>query len=171
MIGLYVPALYLLLNKHFGISSTFRDICAACVKPKADYFHYNWKDNRWRLLFVAGIVVGGFLSHATMTTPAESQISTHTLKELSLLGIRDFSTMIPQDLFSWKSLASMQGFILIVVGGFLVGFGTRYAEGCTSGHSIHGIATFQQASIVATICFFIGGLFTTHILLPHILHP
>lgn len=171
LIGLYVPALYLLLNKHFGISSTFRDICAACVKPKADYFHYNWKDNRWRLLFVAGIVVGGFLSHATMTTPAESQISTHTLKELSLLGIRDFSTMIPKDLFSWKSLASMQGFILIVVGGFLVGFGTRYAEGCTSGHSIHGIATFQRASIVATICFFIGGLFTTHILLPHILHP
>ncbi len=163
--------MYLLLNKHFGISSTFRDICAACVGPKADYFRYNWRDNRWRLLFVAGIVIGGFLSHETMTTPAESQISAHTLKELSLLGVHDFSTMIPQDLFSWKNLASVQGFILIIVGGFLVGFGTRYAEGCTSGHSIHGIATFQLASIAATICFFVGGLFTTHVLLPLILQP
>ncbi len=170
LIGLYVPLLYLLVNRHFGISSTFRDICAASVHPGAPYFQYNWKEHRWRLLFVAGVIVGGFLAHPTMMTPALAQISRHTMQKLSALGIRDFSTMVPHDLFSWTSLLTLRGFLLIVGGGFLVGFGTRYAEGCTSGHSINGIATFQKASIVATVCFFAGGLFSTYVLLPLILH-
>lgn len=169
LIGLYVPLLYVLLNKHFGISSTFRDICAACIRPDVQYFRYNWKDNRWRLVFVGGIVIGGFLAHGSMNTPAAVHVSPQTLEKLSSLGVRDFTSMIPADLFSWSSLLTLRGFILIVVGGFLVGFGTRYAEGCTSGHSIHGIATFQRASMIATVCFFIGGLFTTFVVLPLIL--
>ena len=169
LIGLYVPVLYLLLNRHFGISSTFRDICAACIRPDAQYFRYNWRDHRWRLLFVAGVATGGFLAHAALQVPPQDAISGRTLSALSSLGVRDFSSLIPSDLFSWESLLTLRGFLLIVVGGFLVGFGTRYAEGCTSGHSIHGIATFQRSSVIATVCFFLGGIFSTYVVLPLIL--
>ena len=171
LIGMYVPFMYLLVNKHFGISSSFRDICAACVTPKTPYFQYDWKNHKWRLFFVAGIAIGGFLAHSTMTNSAQTEISTHTLNALSTLGVRDFSSMVPGDLFSWQSLLNLRGFVLVIVGGFLVGFGTRYAEGCTSGHSINGIANFQLASIIATLCFFLGGLISTHLILPLVLHP
>ena len=169
LIGLYVPILYLLLNRHFGVSSTFRDVCAACLRPKTPYFQYNWKDHRWRLVFVAGIAIGALLARGTLATPAAGQISEHTLALLSGLGVKDFSTLVPADLFSWESVLTVRGLLLTVGGGFLVGFGTRYAEGCTSGHSIHGLATLQPASAVATFCFFAGGLFATNILLPQIL--
>ena len=169
LIGLYVPILYFLVNRHFGISSTFRDICAAVVRPKAPYFQYNWKEHRWRIVFVVGVAIGGFLAHPTLSVPAWTDISHSTLSALSSLGVKDFSSLIPEDLFSWRSLVTMRGFLLVVVGGFLVGFGTRYAEGCTSGHSINGIATFQRASLIATVCFFLGGLFSTYLLLPLIM--
>ena len=169
LIGLYVPMLYVLVNRHFGISSTFRDICAATLRPTAQYFQYNWREHRWRVVFVAGIAIGGFLSHPTLRGGAESQISQHTISALSSLGVKDFSSLVPGDLFSWASLLSLRGLLLVVGGGFLVGFGTRYAEGCTSGHSIHGIATFQRASVIATMCFFLGGLFSTYLLLPWII--
>ena len=163
LIGLYVPALYLIINRHFGISSTFRDICAAVIRPGARYFQYDWKAQRWRLVFVAGIALGGFMASGTLTTAPQGQVSAHTLSVLSSLGVRDLSSLIPADLFSWRSL------LLVAGGGFLVGFGTRYAEGCTSGHSIHGIATFQRASVIATLCFFLGGLISTYLILPIIL--
>ncbi len=169
LIGLYVPVLYLLVNRHFGVSSSFRDLCAACVRPRAAYFQYNWRDHRWRIVFVAGIAIGGFLAHASLNVAPQSEISGHTLSVLSAIGVRDFSSLEPGDLFSWGSLMTLRGFLLIVVGGFLIGFGTRYAEGCTSGHSIHGISTFQKASMVATLCFFIGGVFSTYFVLPLIL--
>jgi uncharacterized protein len=169
LIGLYVPIFYLLLNKHFGISSTFRDICAACMRPNLPYFRYPWKENRWRLVFVAGISIGAFLARETLAQPAAGQISDHTLSALAALGVRDISTLVPADLFSSGSLTNLRTLLLTLGGGFLVGFGTRYAGGCTSGHSIHGIATFQPASVIATICFFLGGLFATFALLPHIL--
>lgn len=169
LIGLYVPVLYVLVNRHFGISSTFRDICAACLRPNVPYFHYNWKEHRWRLIFVAGIAIGAFLARGTLATPATGHISAHTLSVLSALGVKDFSSLVPADLFSWRSVMTLRGLLLTVGGGFLVGFGTRYAGGCTSGHSIHGMATLQPASVIATICFFAGGLFTTNVLLPRIL--
>jgi uncharacterized protein len=169
LIGLYVPIFYLLLNRHFGISSSFRDICAACLHPKAHYFQYDWKNHRWRIVFVAGVILGGFLARGTLQRSPQSDISPHTLSTLSSLGVRDFSSLIPGDLFSWGALATPRGMLLIVLGGFLVGFGTRYAEGCTSGHSIHGIATFQFASVIASACFFLGGLISTYLVLPLIL--
>ncbi len=170
LIGLYVPILYLLINRHFGVSSTFRDICAAVIRPSSGYFKYDWKANRWRLVFVAGTAIGGFLAGGTLRTPPGGQISGHTLAVLASLGVKDFSSLVPADLFSTGSLLTLRGILLIAVGGFLVGFGTRYAEGCTSGHSIHGIATFQRASLVATLSFFAGGLICTYFILPYILH-
>ena len=169
LIGLFVPLLYLVVNRHFGVSSTFRDICTAVLRPGAKYFQYDWKDHRWRLVFVAGIAIGGFLAGGTLRTAPQGQVSPRTLAALASLGVRDFSSLVPADLFSWQSVMTLRGFLLIVGGGFLVGFGTRYAEGCTSGHSIHGIATFQKVSIVATLCFFIGGLISTYVILPLVL--
>jgi len=169
LIGLYVPVLYILKNRHFGVSSSFRDICAAALRPKAEYFQYGWKDHQWRIIFVAGIAIGGFLTRATLKTSALEEISPHTLSMLTSIGVKDFSTLIPGDLFSLDRLLTLRSLLLVVLGGFLVGFGTRYAEGCTSGHSIHGIATFQRTSLIATAAFFLGGLISTYLLLPVII--
>ncbi|HUI11492.1 MAG TPA: YeeE/YedE thiosulfate transporter family protein [Bacteroidota bacterium] len=169
LIGLYVPLLYILVNRHFGVSSTFRDICAAAIRPGARYFQYNWREHRWRLVFVAGIAVGGCIGAGSLRASPVTQISSDTLSALAHIGVKDFATLIPGDLFSLASLATPRGLLLVVGGGFLVGFGTRWAEGCTSGHSIHGLATLQGASLVATICFFLGGMISTYFILPLIL--
>jgi hypothetical protein len=88
---------------------------------------------------------------------------------LQALGLSDFSGLVPPELFSWSSLTSGPGLVAIVLGGFLVGFGARYAGGCTSGHAITGLATLQGASLLAVVGFFIGGLFTTYVLFPLLL--
>ena len=76
------------------------------------------------------------------------------------------SGLAPNDIFNFSSLLTVKGFIMMVIGGFLVGFGTRYANGCTSGHSIMGISNLQLSSLIATCCFFAGGLIMTWLILP-----
>ena len=166
LIGLTVPLLYLIGNKPFGISSSFRHICAACLPGNSSYFNYNWKKETWNIFFVIGIMLGGFIAVTVLENPEPIKIAASTQAQLAKLGVTQFSQLVPTDVFSFSGLMTAKGFILIVVGGFLVGFGTRYAGGCTSGHSITGIANFQVSSIVATICFMLGGFFTTWILLP-----
>ncbi len=166
LIGLTVPLLYLIGNKPFGISSSFRHICAACIPGNALYFKYDWKKETWNIYFVAGIVIGGIIGASFLANPGPMQIALSTKEQLAQLGVTSFSELEPLDIFSFKGLFSAKGFILIVIGGFLVGFGTRYAGGCTSGHSITGISNFQVSSIAATICFMIGGFITTWLLLP-----
>jgi hypothetical protein len=101
--------------------------------------------------------------------PPTVQISARTIEALRALGVRDFAGLAPQDLFTWASLLTLRGFICIILGGFLVGFGTAYAGGCTSGHAIAGLADRQLASLIAVCGFFAGGLTTTYLLLPRIL--
>ena len=96
-------------------------------------------------------------------------ISPETQADLVALGLVDLGGLAPAEVFSWSALTSLPGIVMILVGGFLVGFGTRYANGCTSGHAISGLASFRMASFVAVIGFFIGGLLTTHVLLPALL--
>jgi len=50
--------------------------------------------------------------------------------------------------------------ILLIIGGAMVGFGTRLSGGCTSGHGISGISRFSLRSIIATITFMIVGILT-----------
>jgi uncharacterized protein len=169
LIGLIVPLLLFLGNKPFGISSTLRQICAACIPSKVKFFDYNWKTDAWNLFFIAGVVLGAFVSTFVIGDPNPIQISDNTISDLSKYGITNFNSILPIEIFNWSSLLTLRGFILIVVGGFLVGFGTRYGNGCTSGHVITGISNLQWSSLVATICFFAGGMFATHILLPFIL--
>jgi uncharacterized protein len=167
LIGLTVPTLLLLGNRAFGISSSLRHICAACMPANIDFFQYDWRKEAWNLWFVAGIALGGLVGGTLLTNPAAMQIAPATQQALATLGIRDFSNnLLPTDLFSWANLFSLKGLIFFVLGGFLVGFGTRWAGGCTSGHAIMGLSNLQWPSLVATICFMLGGFAMTHLGLP-----
>ena len=169
LIGLIVPILLLAGGKLFGVSANLRHACAACVPGDIEFFKYDWKKSgKWNLVFVAGTILGGFIGGWLLSNPDPINISSQTITALQALGISDFSGMMPSDVFNWENAASTQGIILMVVGGFLVGFGARYAGGCTSGHAISGLADLQLASLLAVIGFFAGGLFITYIIYPFI---
>ena len=169
LIGLFVPLLLLIGNKHFGVSSSMRHVCAMCA-PVANYFKYDWKSYTWNLLFIVGILVGGFLGGIVFGSDEPIDLSRHTIAALANLGIDQFDGMMPGDLFNIETLLSMKGIIIMVVGGLLIGFGTRYADGCTSGHAIMGLSLLSLSSLIAVIGFFVGGLIMTHFLLPLILN-
>ncbi len=166
IIGLTVPALLLLGNKKFGISSSLRHICAACLPANITFFKYDWRKEIWNLFFVAGIAIGAFLAVQFLQDPGDIRVAQATQDTLAGYGIHDYSQLMPAEVFNWGNLFSWEGFIFFIVGGFLVGFGTRYAGGCTSGHSIMGLSTLQWPSLVATICFMVGGFISTNLLLP-----
>lgn len=166
LIGLMVPLLLLLANKQFGISSSLRHMCAACAPMKIPFFQYDWKSERWNLVFVVGILLGGVLASFFVSSAEPVQITEETTAQLKALGVEEFGQLVPTDIFSWSNLLTVQGLIFMVVGGFLVGFGARYAGGCTSGHAIMGLSYLQWPSLVAVIGFFIGGLTVTHFILP-----
>lgn len=167
--GLTVPALLILGNKHFGISANLRHICAACMPANIGFFHYNWKKERWNLFFIAGIFLGALLATVYLSHPAPVKVSPALAAQLSNYDVTDYNALIPADLFSFRQLFTLRGFLLMVVGGFLVGFGARYAGGCTSGHAIMGLANLQWPSLIATICFMAGGFIMVHLFLPFIL--
>ena len=169
LIGLTVPLLLILGNKSFGISSSLRHVCAACVPANISFFQYNWKKEAWNLFFVAGILIGGFLVSKFLANPNPVVVNPKLAAELAAYGITDYNGLVPTQLFNWQSLLSIKGFVMMVLGGFLVGFGTRYAGGCTSGHAIMGLSTLQWPSLVATCCFMIGGFIMANFILPFIL--
>ena len=169
LIGLMVPLLLLLGNKRFGVSSSLRHICAACFPASIKFFKYDWKKESWNLFFVGGILLGGMVAALFLQNNEPIRVSPALTNELARYGITDYSGLVPTELFNWSSLVSLKGFVLMVVGGFLVGFGTRYAGGCTSGHSIMGISNLQWPSLVATCCFMAGGFIMANIFLPLIL--
>ncbi|MBU1821628.1 MAG: YeeE/YedE family protein [Bacteroidetes bacterium] len=166
LIGLTVPALLLLGNKSFGISSSLRHVCAACMPANISFFKYDWKKESWNLAFVAGILIGGFLATQFLADPNEIVIAQATQDDLAALGLTSFSGLMPAELFSIEHIFTLKGLIFLVLGGFLVGFGTRYAGGCTSGHAIMGISNLQLPSLIATVFFMVGGFVGTLVLLP-----
>jgi uncharacterized membrane protein YedE/YeeE len=170
LIGLTVPALLLLGNKPFGISSSLRHICAACFPANLPFFNYNWRNERWNLLFVLGIFVGGYIGGVLLKNPNDLVVADSTRLVLSEAGMSDFSGLLPLDLFSTEQILTGKGLIFLVLGGFLIGFGTRYAGGCTSGHAIMGLSNLQWPSLIATICFMMAGVATTWFVIPHLLN-
>jgi uncharacterized protein len=169
LIGLMVPALLLLGNKAFGISSSFRHLCAAIAPCGLEYFSHDWKRlGSWNFAFLAGIFVGAAVA-SFLAPPTAIAISPGTAAALRGLGLHDLSGLAPREVFAWSALLSLKGFVMIVGGGFVVGFGTAYAGGCTSGHAIAGLADLQLASLLAVCGFFAGGLAATYLLLPILL--
>ena len=165
-----VIVMFLLIytGKRFGVSSSFKAICSLGGAGKyASYFNYNWKNHDWLLLFVLGSIIGGFIANSFLSSNIPVQLSENTLTDLAKLGI-DTSTieLVPPQLFNLDFLFTLPGIIMFVIGGFLIGFGTRWAGGCTSGHAISGLSNLQLPSLVAVIGFFVGGLISTHLFLP-----
>jgi len=168
LIGISVPILLLIGNKMLGISSSLRHTCAAVIPANIAFLKYNWKAEIWNMFFAAGILLGGYLGGNLFKNEEPIHISKETVADINALGIYSMDGMLPADLFNWDSLMTIPGFLVIVVGGFLIGFGSRYAGGCTSGHAIMGLSSLQWPSLVTVIFFFIGGLIMTHLITPWI---
>ena len=169
IIGLMVPLLLLAGNRSFGVSSCMRHLCAATVPGSISHFRYDWKSTGlWNLIFLAGIFLGGVVGGRVLHG-AEAPITAATRTDLAALGIHDLSGIVPRELLSWSRLLTASGFALLAGGGFLVGFGSAYAGGCTSGHAIMGLANLQLRSLLAVLSFFAGGLLATHLILPALL--
>ncbi|ADQ16703.1 protein of unknown function DUF395 YeeE/YedE [Leadbetterella byssophila DSM 17132] len=169
LIGLTVPALLIIGNKSFGISSSLRHVCASCMPANIPFFKYDWKKEVWNLFFVFGIFLGGAIAINFLSNPNPVEVNPKLATELAGYGITNFNNLVPQDIMNWQSLFTLKGFLLMVVGGFLVGFGTRYAGGCTSGHAIMGLSNLQLPSLIATISFLVGGFIMANLILPFIL--
>jgi len=169
LIGLTVPALLIIGNKSFGISSSLRHVCAACIPANIPFFKYDWKKEVWNLFFVSGILIGGVVAINLLANPQPIDVNPKLAQELTEYGITNYNSLVPVDILNWESLFTLKGFLLMVVGGFLVGFGTRYAGGCTSGHAIMGLSTLQWPSLVATVFFMVGGFLMANFILPIIL--
>ena len=169
LIGLMVPAMLYIGNKSFGVSSTLRSMCSMCVPLNVDLYRKNdWKNDIWNLVFLAGILIGGIVAGNFMTDGSPIVLGEATVERLSSMGITDLSSLLPQEVFNWDDVFTLRLFIIAIVGGFFVGFGARYAGGCTSGHAITGLSNLQLPSLVAVIGFFIGGLLMTLVFFPFI---
>ena len=161
----------LYFGNSFGMSANFRNLCSVFGAGKScEFFDFDWRKQRWNLVFVVGTILGGVIASQFLMSTDTIAINEVTKAELVSLGVADAGEgMMPKSVFNFESLMSLKGILLIVVGGFLVGFGTRYAGGCTSGHAISGLSDLQPASLIAVIGFFIGGLAMTWFILPTIL--
>lgn len=153
----------------FGMSSNLRTMCAAFGANRfSDFFRFDWKENKWNLMVVLGAILGGFVSSRFLTKEQGVDVSQGTREALNKdLGFSpEASGYLPEEIFGLEALTSPVGILILLAGGFLVGFGARYAGGCTSGHAISGLSNLQIPSLKATIGFFIGGLIMTHLILP-----
>jgi uncharacterized protein len=171
LIGLVVPALLVVGGKSFGLSENLRHMCSATLPAGIDLFRYDWRAaGSWNLAMLSGITVGAFVAVRLLGAGGEAvALSESTVAQLTSLGVDHNAGLFPVGLFSWTALASVRGVLFLLVGGFLVGFGSRYAGGCTSGHAIMGLANFQLPSLIAVVGFFAGGLLVTHGILPLLL--
>ncbi len=164
--------MYLLFffGKKFGISSNLETLCAMGGAGKfADSLKLDWKKEKWNLIVVLGMVLGGFITNQWLSNEAAIQLNPNTVEELSVIGIANAGeNMVPNEIFGLDVLFSLKGFSILILAGFLVGFGARYAGGCTSGHGIVGLSQLSKESLIAIIGFFIGGIFMTWFVLPYL---
>ena len=169
--GPILAATYTLLalfGKSFGVSASLRAACSMAGAGKnIPFFNFNWRSQIWNFMFIIGSVIGGFIASTYMINDTPLILSESTVSSLQGLNLESYKTGIyPSELLSLDALFTLRGFIFMVVGGLLVGFGSRWAGGCTSGHAISGLANFQLPSLIAVIGFFIGGMTMTFFLIP-----
>lgn len=162
-----IMILLLVFGKSFGFSSNLRTLCTiAGAGKKYSFFDFDWKTQKWNLLFLIGAVIGGVVSATLLKSDAPLALSQATINDLAKININFDGQLNPLQLFGPDFISSPKGIIILLFGGLLVGFGSRYAGGCTSGHAISGLSNLQLPSLIAVIGFFIGGLLMTHLLLP-----
>lgn len=162
-----VMFLLIWLGGQFGMSSTLRHLCAiGGAGNRSSFFDYNWKEHSWSLVFALGTILGGFIASFFLNNGQPVAISESTVHDLSQLGIIIDDAIVPKSLFNFSALFTFRGLIMMILGGFMIGFGTRWAGGCTSGHAISGLSNLQLPSLVAVIGFFIGGLICIHLIYP-----
>jgi len=164
----FVMFLLFYYGKKFGVSSNLETICAMGGLGKIhEHFNFNWKKNSWNLMFILGTIIGGFIAYQWLTPSEVIDLNPKTVEELAALGFENAgSTFLPDEMFGVEALLSLKGILVLLGGGFLVGFGARYAGGCTSGHAITGLSNLELPSLLAVIGFFIGGLIMTWVLIP-----
>ena len=169
-----VMFLLLYAGKEFGVSSNLRTACTlAGAGRRYPFFAIDWRAQRWNLTFVAGSIIGGYLAfYVFPAVPVD--VSGETIDYLRSVGVPGpsataGSSFLPAEIFSLEYLFTARTLIITVVGGFLVGFGARWAGGCTSGHAISGLSNLQLPSLIAVVGFFLGGLAMTWFILPLIL--
>jgi len=155
-------------GKKFGISSNLETICALGGAGKLhEFFDFNWKKSSWNLIFVFGTIIGGFIAFQYLTPNEAVALNPETISDLSSIGIKNAgTTYLPDEIFSLEAMLSIKGLAILIIAGILVGFGSRYAGGCTSGHAITGLSNLELPSLIAVIGFFIGGLIMTWFILP-----
>lgn len=168
--GLVVPMLLLIGNKSFGISSSLRHTCALFSGGRLPRPAYDWKrEGLWNMIFVVGLVLGGWLAVRFLGAGGPVDVAPRAQAAFAGWGVGPSTGLLPAEIFSWGKLTTLAGFLTVVVGGFLVGFGARWAGGCTSGHAITGTSNLDRASLLAVVCFFVGGLIAHWLLVPGIL--
>ncbi|WP_420574936.1 YeeE/YedE family protein [Kordia sp.] len=160
--------LLIMVGKNFGMSGNLRTICSICgAGNKANFFQFNWKAQRWNLIVMLGAIIGGFIAHHFLTIDASVALNENTIANLQSLGFENAGkSYLPEKLFSTAVFSDFKSLLLLIIGGFFVGFGARYAGGCTSGHAISGLSNLQLPSLIAVIGFFIGGLTMIHLIFP-----
>lgn len=163
-----VMFLLLYFGESFGLSNNLRTMCSMAGGGKfASFFQFEWKAQRWNLVFLGGLILGGFLSANYLTSDAAIILNPDTISALKQLGFPNpISGLLPQKIFGVAAATSFTGVAILLLGGFLVGFGARYAGGCTSGHAISGLSDLQIPSLIAVTGFFIGGLTMVHLFFP-----
>ena len=167
IIGL-VMLILIYFGKSFGMSSNLRTLCSlAGAGKKVPFFNFDWKSQRWNLAVVAGAMLGGFVATNYLSDPSNVSINPETIEFLQAMNIdAPQGKLMPDALFSNQVFESPKAILILIIGGILIGFGSRYAGGCTSGHAISGLSNLQLPSLIAVIGFFIGGLIMTHFILP-----
>ena len=161
-------AILILLGKRFGMSSNLRTLCTIAGGNKvAEFFRFDWKAQKWNLIVAFGAVLGGCIAHNFLTVDAAVSISSDTVFKLQELGFESAGkAYMPTDLFANEVFGHPKTLFILLLGGFLVGFGARYAGGCTSGHAISGLSNLQLPSLIAVLGFFAGGLLMVHFIFP-----
>ncbi|NRF37182.1 YeeE/YedE family protein [Pedobacter foliorum] len=163
----FVMILLLIFGKSFGFSSNLRTLCTIAGAGKRNsFFDFDWKTQKWNLLFLFGSIIGGVIAATLLKSEAPVELSQATINDLAKLNITFDGQLNPSQIFGYEFISSPKGIIILLFGGILVGFGSRYAGGCTSGHAISGLSNLQLPSLIAVIGFFAGGLMMTHFLLP-----
>ncbi len=163
-----VMFLLIFMGKKFGMSSNLETMCSISGAGKtSNYFNFDWRTGRWNLIVILGAAIGGFIGAHLLSNNESVEIATETVKRLEELEFLDAGdAYLPERLFGLDALVNFKSLTILITGGFLIGFGSRYASGCTSGHAISGLSNLQLPSLIAVAGFFIGGLVMVHLLFP-----